>query len=123
MAHSDEQWELISEKAKRTHVADLPSGATIIIAHPGQQPNMDPKHLRENFGVTPGMVTTLDKSREAPVRIYPVEESFATIQGQALSTSNGVSAEEHDAALNEIAELKELLAVTKATKAAPSAAK
>lgn len=89
------------EKARKTFVADLPSGATIIIAHPGQQPNMDPKFLRENFGVTPAMVITRDESREAP-RV-PTDDDITAV---GLSVANGVSVSEHQAALDRIAELE-----------------
>lgn len=103
MAHSDEQWERISKHARATKVADV-NGATIVLAHPGQELNMDPKYLMENFGITPDMVTTLDKSREAPRRI--TEDDLLPLVQTGTLQAAGVSDAEHQAALDRIAELE-----------------
>jgi hypothetical protein len=58
--------------AENTYVADLvdhngePAG-TIVLSHPGQTLNRDPKFLREQFGIHPGQVITLAESRERPL--------------------------------------------------------
>lgn len=57
----------IFEAAKQTFVADLPNGATIILARPGQTLNRDPKFLRENFGIRSDQVIPLSESRERPL--------------------------------------------------------
>ena len=103
MAHTDEQWAAIQSRAEKTHVADLAGGVQIVIAHPGQEPNMDPKYLRENFGVTPDMVITLDKSKQAPVRIF--DEDPPAPAG-AKTTKGAVTKAEHDAAKARIRELE-----------------
>lgn len=104
MPHTDEQWERISKHARATKVADV-NGATIVLAHPGQELNMDPKFLMENFGVTPDMVTTLDKSREAPRRVTE-DNVFTPLVQTATLEQAGVSTDVHQAALDRIAELE-----------------
>ena len=60
----------LAERAAATWVADLADGhTTIVIAHPGVEPNRDPKFLRENFGINPAVtpIIRLSESRQAPL--------------------------------------------------------
>lgn len=62
----------IHERAKQTMVFEHPDGSTIIVAHPGQSVNMDPKYLRETFGIMPqhmGLIKPMSESRARPLTV------------------------------------------------------
>jgi excisionase family DNA binding protein len=59
------------KRAEQTYVVDCVDRqgnptCVIVIAHPGQELNLDPTYLKENFGVRPDQVIKLSESREAP---------------------------------------------------------
>ena len=45
--------EAARKRAEQTTIFEHPAGFAIILAHPGQELNRDPKALRENFGIMP----------------------------------------------------------------------
>jgi hypothetical protein len=67
----------IFERAKQTMVFEHPDGSVIVLAHPGQQVNMDPKFLRETYGILPQYLDQIKPLSESKARPLTAEEKAA----------------------------------------------
>jgi hypothetical protein len=88
--------------AENTLVVDLPDGhTTIVVAHPGQTLDRDPKFLRENFGIVDQSITPIIRLSESRSRPLSHEEKVAA-RAEVVAAEEAAVTEAADA----VAEVK-----------------
>jgi len=94
MARLTREWiEAQRARSEQTWIAITASGV-IILAHPGQKPEEDPKILREHFGIMPG--TPIGREADFPEHRPPFEKWERELKLQDLALDDQIEAHERD---------------------------